>query len=98
MCLFVGIYYDTCKHTCFELYLFCYELLRQLNRINDKAEREAYLLPFDPDCPGCNPYTTLTGAILQLGPDGLPCEEQGQSNVVKWVIDILECCPACRGN
>jgi hypothetical protein len=97
MCLFVGTYYYTCRHTYFELYLFCDELLRQLNRINDKAEREKSLLPFDADYPGCNPYTTLTGAILHLGPDGRPYEGQDQSNVVRWVMNMLGCCPACSG-
>jgi hypothetical protein len=97
MCLFIGTCHWVCKHTCFEVYLFCDELRRQLNRITDEAERESYLLPFDAGCPGCNPYTNMTGAILPLGPDGLPCEGQRDSNVVKWVMDMLECCPICSG-
>ncbi|KAJ5748547.1 uncharacterized protein N7511_010243 [Penicillium nucicola] len=97
MCLFVGTYHNTCKHTCFELYLFCDELLHQLNRINDKTERDKYLLPFDADCSGCSPYTNLIGEILPLGLDGRPLQGQEQINVVKWVMDMMDYCPGCAG-
>ncbi|KAJ6187410.1 hypothetical protein N7519_002318 [Penicillium mononematosum] len=65
MCLFVETHYSNCKHTCFELYLFCREILRQLNRINDPDQLRDYALPFDPDCPTCQPYTVISGSIAE---------------------------------
>ncbi|KAF3020430.1 hypothetical protein E8E15_006542 [Penicillium rubens] len=65
MCLFVETHYSNCKHTCFELYLFCREILRQLNRINDPDQRRDYALPFDPDCPTCQPYTIISASIAE---------------------------------
>ena len=65
MCLFVETHYSNCKHTCFELSLFCREILRQLNRINDPDQLRDYALPFDPDCPTCQPYTVIGGSVTE---------------------------------
>ncbi|CAG8888500.1 unnamed protein product [Penicillium egyptiacum] len=65
MCLFVETHYSNCKHTCFELYLFCREILHQLNRINDPEQLRDYALPFDPDCPTCQPYTVTSGSMAE---------------------------------
>lgn len=40
MCLYTAIHHTPCKHTYFELYIFCRDILAELNRINDPRERE----------------------------------------------------------
>jgi hypothetical protein len=95
MCLFVETQYQ-CKHICFELYLFCREVLHELNRINDPDQSAIYALPFDPFCPACEPYTFPVGSTGYLGLDGQWREEILETNVVQWVVDLLELCPFCE--
>ncbi|CAG7940562.1 unnamed protein product [Penicillium nalgiovense] len=78
MCLFVETYYSNCKHTCFELYLFCREILRQLNRINDPDQFRDYALPFDPDCPTCQPYIVISDSESNYPQQHFHDHDQGQ--------------------
>ena len=95
MCLFVETHYSNCKHTCFELYIFCREILLQLNRINDPVQRRDYDLPFDPDCPTCQPYTiTMRSATLRPGVGYMSVISE--SNIVHQMMDLVEDCPDCK--
>jgi len=94
MCLFVETQYQ-CKHTCFELYLFCRELFHELNRINDPDQRAIYPLPFNPCCTSCEPYSFVVGSNAHLGPDGRCQAGIVRTNVVQRVVDLLERCPYC---
>jgi hypothetical protein len=81
-----------CKHTYFELYLFCRELLHELNRINDADQRAIYALPFDPNCPSCEPHSFLESNVY------LPDGQYGailRTNIVQRMVDLLEMCPYC---
>ncbi|OQE47386.1 hypothetical protein PENCOP_c001G00397 [Penicillium coprophilum] len=95
MCLFVETHYSNCKHTCFELYLFCRETLRQLNRINDPEQRRDYALPFDPNCPTCQPYT-ISMKPTTLRPDTNCQSVILESNIVHQMMDMVESCPGCN--
>ncbi|KOS39249.1 hypothetical protein ACN38_g9909 [Penicillium nordicum] len=95
MCLFVETHYSNCKHTCFELYIFCREVLHQLNRINDPDQRRDYDLPFDPGCPTCQPYTvTMRSAILR--PEMGYLSVISESNIVHQMMVLVESCPDCK--
>ncbi|KAJ5960084.1 uncharacterized protein N7479_007234 [Penicillium vulpinum] len=95
MCLFVETHYSNCKHTCFELHLFCREILRQLNRINDREQLRDYALPFDADCPTCQPYT-ITMKPATLHPDMNYLSVILESNIVYQIMDLAESCPECN--
>lgn len=95
MCLFVETHYSNCKHTCFELYIFCRGILHQLNRINDPDQRRGYDLPFDPDCPTCQPYT-ITMRSATLRPDLGYMSVISESNIVHQMMDLVENCPDCK--
>lgn len=91
MCQFRGTWYRECQHCTFELYLFCRELLAQLNRINDPKEEE--LLPFDADMPGRNPCAMVMDETpdVAVAVSGVP-----GTNVVMWVTKLSGVCPECR--
>ncbi|KGO40323.1 hypothetical protein PEX1_062570 [Penicillium expansum] len=93
MCLFVETHYSNCNHRCFELYLFCHEILNQLNRINDPDQLRNYDLPFDPDCPTCHPYTITMRATQ---PDMSYLSVISESNIVHQMMDLVESCPDCN--
>lgn len=92
MCQFVGIYFYECHHVRFELYLFCRQILYQLNRINGK-ERDGDTLPFDPDTPGCKPCTVMKGGVVDLTQTN---HVDPRSNIVSWVTDLSRLCPSCE--
>lgn len=94
MCLFVETQYQ-CKHTCFELYLFCHRTLAQLNRINDTSERENHALPFDPYCPVCEPYVFTLEPNQQIILDERLYGGFVRTNIVQRIVDLLEVCPNC---
>lgn len=94
MCLFVETHYFNCQHTCFELYLFCREIFRQLNRINDPEQLRDHALPFDPDCPTCQPYT-ITMRPATYHPDVDYLSVLSESNIVHQMMDLVESCPDC---
>ncbi|CDM33595.1 unnamed protein product [Penicillium roqueforti FM164] len=95
MCLFMETHYFSCKHTCFELYLFCREVLYQLNRINDRQQLRDYDLPFDPDCPTCQPYT-VTMRPVTFSPDVNYQSVILESNIVHRRVDLVASCPNCH--
>lgn len=94
MCLFVETQYQ-CKHTCFELYLFCQKLFNQLNRITDATQDKADSLPFDPYSPFCEPYAYMGGPGWYLGWDGICYGGTMRTNIVHRVVDLLEMSPYC---
>ncbi|EKV07813.1 hypothetical protein PDIG_62530 [Penicillium digitatum PHI26] len=95
MCLFMETHYFKCNHTCFELYLFCHEILRQLNRINDPDQLKNYDLPFDPDCPTCHPYT-ITMIPTARHSDMKNLGVFSESNIVHQTMDLVQSCPDCN--
>lgn len=96
MCVYKGHAY-TCSHTCFYIHLFCGEILRQLNRINDPIQRETYDLPFDPDTPSCKPrylVDDMERPVTSFSLNGGYSLEV--TNVLSWHFNIEEVCPSCR--
>lgn len=94
MCLFIETQYQ-CKHTCFELYMYCHKILTQLVRITDAKQREMYDLPFNPYCPDCEPYVFVGDPTGLLGSDGRTDNGVLRTNIVQRVVDLLEVCPDC---
>jgi hypothetical protein len=94
MCLFVETHYPECKHTCFELYVFCHEILLQLNRINDPDQRDTFDLPFDPNCILCEPWTVIERPV-GLAPEVDCFDITVRSNIVHRTMDMVEMCPGC---
>jgi len=92
MCLYVGIFYDDCRHVRFEVQLFCRALLSELTRINDPVERACFDMPFSPDIPGCEPHAATASNAVVLAWNG--CGGLTRSNVIQWVI-CVEDCPTC---
>ncbi|KAJ5174912.1 uncharacterized protein N7482_000789 [Penicillium canariense] len=91
MCLYWGIYYCDCGHVRFQLHRFCRRLFAQLQRINDPEQRGKYLLPFDPNIPGCEPIAVFR--------DDKPDETQpSKGNVVHWRYNVSEPCPSCEAH
>ncbi|KAJ5774295.1 hypothetical protein N7457_009191 [Penicillium paradoxum] len=98
MCFFVETHYPVCKHTCFELHIFCREVLRQLDRINDPEQREMYDLPFD-DCAGCEPYTVIVSPAAVFPNPGMNYASTVlETNIMRRLVDMEERCPSCRMN
>lgn len=88
MCHYHGIYFQGCHHVRFQLHLFCYDFLHELNRINDANQRERFDIPFELPA-SCAPRVRVVDGRVDTGFRGVA------TNVVQWVTNLSDACPGC---